>query len=193
MDFATLSVCHRLRHLQSVLNPPQRSAGFSQKNATGLGEPHGLRAVVEQRHAQFIFEVANLPAQWWLRNAKPRGCACHVLFFSDGDEIAQVAQFHSAQHTELIWLAKQQGISLSPRREDMLDAWIKTRNAQVASREPGILLDAGLQKTAVNNFFPSGIARSRDRINLNDAMRPVIGNVLVKFPTRAAMNADARR
>jgi len=115
------------------------------------------------------------------------------LFFSDGDEIAQVAQFHSAQHTELIWLAKQQGISLSPRREDMLDAWIKTRNAQVASREPGILLDAGLQKTAVNNFFPSGIARSRDRINLNDAMRPVIGNVLVKFPTRAAMNADARR
>jgi nicotinamidase-related amidase len=26
---------------------------------------------------------------------KPRGSACHVLFFSDGDEVSQVAEFHS--------------------------------------------------------------------------------------------------
>src|SRR5438128_7015960 len=71
-----------------------------------------------------------------------------------------------AMRPDRLWLTKQQGISLSPRREDMLDAWIKTRNAQVASREPSILLDAGLQKTAVNKFFPSGIARLRDRIKL---------------------------
>jgi hypothetical protein len=79
-------------------------AGFREKDAPGFGEPHGFRAVVEKRNAQFIFEVANLPAQRRLRNVKPRGGARHVLFFSDGDEVSQVTEFHFAD--ELIVLTR---------------------------------------------------------------------------------------
>jgi hypothetical protein len=51
--------------------------------------------VLEKRNPELIFEVANLSAQRRLRNVKPRRARCHVLFFSDGDEVSQVAEFHS--------------------------------------------------------------------------------------------------
>ena len=57
--------------------------------------------MVEQRNAQFIFEIANLSAQRRLRNVKARGGAGHVLFFSDGDEVSQVAEFHSPSSISL--------------------------------------------------------------------------------------------
>ena len=95
MDFAALSARNRFRHLHRFAGSLQDCACFGEENLPSFGEPHGFRAVVEERNPKFIFEVTNLPAQRWLRNVKPRGCACHVLFFSDGDEVSQVAEFHS--------------------------------------------------------------------------------------------------
>ena len=73
----------------------QRRAGFIEENFPRLGEPHGFCAMVEQRHAQLILQVADLPAQRRLRDVQPRRRARDVLFFGDSDEISQVAKFHS--------------------------------------------------------------------------------------------------
>ena len=95
VDFATLSVRNRFHHLHRFTGSLHNRAGFREKDFPSFGEPHGLRAMVEKRNAQLVFEVANLPAQRRLRNMKPRGCTRHVLLFSDGDEVSQVAEFHS--------------------------------------------------------------------------------------------------
>jgi len=95
VDFAALSVGYCLRHLHRLVDPLQCSAGFSPEHTPGLGEPHGLCAVVEQRDTEFNFQIADLPAQRRLRNMKPRRRARHILFLSDDDKVAQATEFHS--------------------------------------------------------------------------------------------------
>src|SRR5436190_2024426 len=102
MDFATLSVRNRFDHLHRFVCSLHNRARFDEKNFPSFSESHGFRAMVEKRDAQLIFEVANLPTQRRLRNMKPRSGTCHVLFFSDGDEVSQVAEFH-AESSILDW------------------------------------------------------------------------------------------
>jgi hypothetical protein len=64
-------------------------------------------------YAKLILQVANLPAQGRLGDVQPRRRACHILLFGDGDEVAEVAEFHARQHTPPVWLAKEQSISRS--------------------------------------------------------------------------------
>jgi len=66
---------------------------------------------------RLIFEVANLPAQRRLRNVQPRGCACHILLFSDGDEVPQVAEFHSLSSL-LPWSGEPSCKSFLSRRRE---------------------------------------------------------------------------
>src|SRR5437762_1839020 len=111
MDFATLSIRDRFRHLHRFVGSLQNGPGFVEKDFPSFGEPHRFRAVVEERNAKFIFEIADLPAQWWLRDVQSGRRARNALFFSDGDEVAQMAEFHTqTEHTELASSAKEQGI-----------------------------------------------------------------------------------
>ena len=61
-----------------------------------VGEADGFSSPLEELHAQFVFEVADLPAQRRLRDMQPFGGARDILFLSGGDEIAQMAKFHPA-------------------------------------------------------------------------------------------------
>lgn len=83
--------------------------------------------MVEQRHAKFLFEVPNLSAQRRLGKAQPSGRAGHVLFFSNGDEVSQVAEFHSS--------ASLPGCLEAPRRKN--PAW--------SGESPILLIEEGLQ------------------------------------------------
>src|SRR5258706_9410799 len=57
-------------------------------------EAHAVGAAVEEVHTELSLQVANLPAQGWLRNVETRRRSRDVLFFSDGDEITKVAELH---------------------------------------------------------------------------------------------------
>lgn len=54
---------------------------LDEKHFARLRETQGLRPVMKQCDAQFLFEVADLPAERWLRNVEPRRRARDVLFF----------------------------------------------------------------------------------------------------------------
>ena len=89
--------------LHGFIHTLQCGADFVKEHAARFGEPHGLRTVVDQRHAEFFFEVADLTAQGRLRDVQSRRRAGHVLFFGDGDEVAQMTEFHVGQHTRWAW------------------------------------------------------------------------------------------
>jgi len=62
VDFPALPARHGFHRLHRFVRPLHHRAGFREKGAPGFGEPDGFRAVIEKRHAKFIFDVANLPA-----------------------------------------------------------------------------------------------------------------------------------
>src|ERR1700692_668071 len=99
MNFAAFAVGDSFHHLYRLVSAFHNSARFVKKDVASFRESDRFCPMLEKGNAEFIFEVANLPAQWRLRNVKPRGCARHILSFSDGDEIAQVAQLHAHQNT----------------------------------------------------------------------------------------------
>jgi len=103
MNFAAFAAGDSFHHLYRLVSAFHNSARFVKKDVTSFRESDRFCAMLEQGNAEFIFQVANLPAQRRLRNVKPLGCARHVLLFSDRDEIAQVTQFHAHQHTGREW------------------------------------------------------------------------------------------
>jgi hypothetical protein len=103
MDFAALSTGNGFYGLDRFVGSLHHGAGFREEDAPGFSKPHGSGAVVEQGNAKLLLDVADLAAQGRLRNVKTRRRPCHVLFFSDGDEISQVAEFHS--RLQLTWQA----------------------------------------------------------------------------------------
>src|SRR5258706_15493465 len=54
------------------------------------------RKAPEERESELLLEVLDLLAQRRLLQAEAFGGARHALGFGDGDEVAQVAQFHEA-------------------------------------------------------------------------------------------------
>ena len=95
MNFAAVSAGDSLCHFHGIIRALQNRAGFGQKNATDLSQPHSLGAVFKKRNSQFILQVSDLPAQGRLGHVQPRRRAGHVLFFGNGDEISQMSEFHS--------------------------------------------------------------------------------------------------
>ena len=51
----------------------QHCAGFSQKDAARLGEPYGFGGALQQGEAEFLLQIANLPAHRRPRDAQIRG------------------------------------------------------------------------------------------------------------------------
>ena len=94
MDFAASSSGDRLDHFDGILGAPQDSAGFGEECPARLGEADGVGAVLEESDAEFVLQVADLPAERRLRYMQARRGAGDVLIFRDGHEVAQVTQFH---------------------------------------------------------------------------------------------------
>ncbi len=65
----------------------------------GLGQPQRA-AALQQNHAQFIFQLLDLPAQWRLGDVQANGGAGEVEGLTQHLEIAQMTQFHDGSfHT----------------------------------------------------------------------------------------------
>ena len=60
------------------------------KNPSRLGERKAIAASFEEGNTQFLLQVANLPAQWWLRNVKPPGSLTDVRVLGHSNKVAQM-------------------------------------------------------------------------------------------------------
>ena len=64
------------------------------EEAAGFGQLERAAAALEQQHADFLFELLNLPRERRLGDMQALGRAREVQLFSNSHEVAQVAQFH---------------------------------------------------------------------------------------------------
>src|ERR1051326_7010301 len=102
VEFARAAVSYRPRRLNRLFRALQDRAGFSQERATGRRQAHGFGAALQQQKAEFSLQVAHLAAQRWLRDVQPQCSPRNVLLLGDGDEAAEVAQFHIAESSWLL-------------------------------------------------------------------------------------------
>ncbi len=73
----------------------EQPIGVLIEKSPGLGQPQRSTAL-EQHHAQFVFQLLNLPAQRRLGDVQAFGSAGEVEGLAQNLEIAQVTQFHVA-------------------------------------------------------------------------------------------------
>ena len=70
-------------------------SGALQKGGAGVGQLHAAGLSAEQLNIQFLLQTADLHAQRGLLDPQPLRSTGHVLFFSNGNEVAQVPEFHT--------------------------------------------------------------------------------------------------
>src|SRR5579875_3806991 len=71
-------------------------SAFRQEDLAGRSQPHLASASLEQTHADLAFELSYLLAQGRLCDMQGIGPTAEMCTFSDGDEIAQMPNFHGA-------------------------------------------------------------------------------------------------
>ena len=86
-----LDLAHAACHRFQFGRLRQQLARVRMEEAAGLRELERAAAALEQQHADFLFELLNLPAQGRLGDMQPLGRAGEVELFGNGDEVAQVA------------------------------------------------------------------------------------------------------
>ena len=79
---------------ERVVDMGEDGAGIGQQRTAGLGQLDAARLAAQQLHVEFALQRADLLAERRLLHAEPLGGAGDVAFFGDGDEVAEVAQFH---------------------------------------------------------------------------------------------------
>ena len=83
--------------LQAAVDLLQCGHQVAAQQLARLGQRHLLVAAVEQHHAQFFLELADLVRQRGLRDVQPLGRAGEVERARQGDEVTQVPQFHGVE------------------------------------------------------------------------------------------------
>jgi hypothetical protein len=65
----------RFRASNCFLGMPQQRPRFFKEFSTGNGQAECLGTPLKQPDRDFVFKITNLPADRWLRNVQPQGCA----------------------------------------------------------------------------------------------------------------------
>ena len=68
---------------------------LAQINTAGTGESHVLTTTLQQRDAQFRFELTNLLAKRWLRSMQARCRASEIQFLGYSHKIFKMPQLHT--------------------------------------------------------------------------------------------------
>ncbi|MNP16155.1 hypothetical protein D3C76_1085390 [compost metagenome] len=93
----------QLAHLALVRPPRQQHRlvdlledlpGLVEEQPAGFGQAHAAIGAIQQARADFFLQGLDLLAQRRLGNAQLLGGAAEMQFLGDGDEVAQVSQFH---------------------------------------------------------------------------------------------------
>ena len=92
------------RRLHRRLGLGQRQPRMVEEGAAGRGQLDAVHAARQQRHADLVFEIADLAAQRRLRRVQPLlGGDRQAAFLGDRDEVAKVPQLHIPLHTWQVW------------------------------------------------------------------------------------------
>ena len=82
----------------------EREPRMVEEGAAGGSQLDAVHAARQERNADFIFEIADLPAQRRLRGVQPLlGGDREAALLGDRDEIAKVAQLHRLSHAFQAW------------------------------------------------------------------------------------------
>jgi hypothetical protein len=68
-----------------------------QEAVTGRQKRDAPRGALEQTHADFVLQRADLAAQRRLRDAKALCGAPHIAFFGNGDEVTELGKAHGVR------------------------------------------------------------------------------------------------
>ena len=93
-DPAALAHGRRARPHGGALDPAQQRARFLQKSFAGRRELHAARQAGEQFGAELLLQRVDLLTERRLLQAEPGRRARDVPLFGDGEEIAEMTQFH---------------------------------------------------------------------------------------------------
>ena len=83
-----------LRQPSRMIEATEDVFRLAQEHAAGVRQRHVMTAPIEQRDANFGFELPDLLAQRRLRGVEPGGGAREVQLVGDRHEVAQMPQFH---------------------------------------------------------------------------------------------------
>ena len=97
-DAARLAACRAPCSYGRTFDGGKNPFGIGEEGAAGVGQADAARMAQQQRRADLAFERADLLAERRLLHVQFLGRAGHMTFASDGDEIAEVSQFHVHIH-----------------------------------------------------------------------------------------------
>src|SRR3546814_7826636 len=83
-----------------VLQPRQRGACLVVERAAGRGQRDAAVVALEQLHAELVFQLLQLRGKRRLRDVQPCGGRGEAALFGNGNEIAQLTQFH---YSSSVW------------------------------------------------------------------------------------------
>ena len=86
---------HRTHRLHGVLGALQHGPGFLQKNLARIRQPDRLGSPLQESEAEFVLEVANLPADRGLGDMELRRGARDVFLVGYGHEVSEMSEFHA--------------------------------------------------------------------------------------------------
>jgi hypothetical protein len=89
-----LAAAGALRDTLRSLGLRENLAGVLEKRAACGCELDAALRPVEEGDPELLLELANLLAEWGLRDLDPRGGATEVQFLRDGEEVAEVPELH---------------------------------------------------------------------------------------------------
>src|SRR4051794_822243 len=80
----------------------QHAARLAQHRATGVRQRNAALRPVEQAHAEFVLQLANLLGDGRLRYVEALGRTAEMEFLGDGYEVPQVTEFHGPQRPRAV-------------------------------------------------------------------------------------------
>jgi hypothetical protein len=113
VDFAALAPRHAARNFHGFGGAFQHGFGFSQKGCSSFSQLYRALGAIKQFHAEFVFEVVDLPTQRRLGDAELLCRFGEVQNFSHGGEVSEVSQFHAANDTRKALVREHQSIGRS--------------------------------------------------------------------------------
>ena len=70
----------------------EQASSLAQQRAAGVGQLHPATRAVKQRHAELLFEPADLMTERWLGDVQPLSSPAEVKLLSDRDEVLHQPQ-----------------------------------------------------------------------------------------------------
>src|SRR5262245_27799582 len=93
-DLAFLASRCAPRGFKRAIEVGERRTGTSKEGTTGISQLNSTRHAVEQLYVDFLLDRLDQAAERRLRNAKALRRAGDVPFFGDGNDVAEMPEFH---------------------------------------------------------------------------------------------------